>query len=146
MRLPYQVLVIPYRKVDDIYQFAIFSRADMDCWQWIAGGGEDNDESILESAKREAYEEACISKDLDFIRLDTLSSIPTSIFGDGGWDDNIYVIPEYSFAVCIEGSQLIISKEHKEFKWVEYKEAYELLKYDSNRTALWELAKRIKLI
>ena len=32
----------------------------MKVWQFIAGGGEDEDETIIISAKREAYEEANI--------------------------------------------------------------------------------------
>jgi len=39
---------------------------------------------------------------------------------------------------------LLLSHEHTEYKWVDYETAREMLKYDSNRTALWELNKRIK--
>ena len=53
MRAPYQVLIIPYCKINQVYHFAVFERADMDCWQWIAGGGEDFDADILAAAKRE---------------------------------------------------------------------------------------------
>ena len=37
-----------------------------------------------------------------------------------------------------------ISEEHDEFKWVSYSEAKKLLKYDSNKSALWELDEKIK--
>jgi len=33
--------------------------------------------------------------------------------------------------------------EHSEFKWLNYHEAIELLKWDSNKVALWELYKRL---
>ena len=36
-----------------------------------------------------------------------------------------------------------LSNEHKEYKWVEYNEAMEKLRYDSNKTALWELNERL---
>ena len=38
----------------------------MGIWQFIAGGGEEEDISIIESAKREAFEEAGISKTCTF--------------------------------------------------------------------------------
>nr|MBF4327696.1 NUDIX pyrophosphatase [Vibrio anguillarum] len=34
--------------------------------------------------------------------------------------------------------------EHTEFRWCNATEASELLKYDSNRIALWELSERLK--
>lgn len=143
MRAAYQVLIIPYRKIEDEYRFAIFSRADMDCWQWIAGGGEDFDSSILESAKRECFEEARIKLNSDFIQLDTITSIPVSIFKEFLWGENTLVIPEYSFGVKIDSVDFEISAEHKSYQWVTYTEAMNRLKYDSNKTALWELVTRL---
>ena len=55
-RARYQVLVIPYCIMDGQARFCVFRRNDLDIWQFIAGGGEDEDASILESAKREAFE------------------------------------------------------------------------------------------
>lgn len=52
----------------------------MDVWQFIAGGGEEEDHSVLTSAKREAMEEASIDVDNDYVALDTISSIPVSCF------------------------------------------------------------------
>ena len=49
----------------------------MEVWQFIAGGGEDEDETIIISAKREAYEEANIGMDCKYSVLDTQNSIPT---------------------------------------------------------------------
>lgn len=54
-RARYQVLVIPYCIEDGHARFCVFKRSDLDFWQFIAGGGEDEDASILESAKREAF-------------------------------------------------------------------------------------------
>ena len=47
MRLPKQVLVIPYRVANDKIEYCIFKRSDMDAWQWIAGGMEDFDNDIF---------------------------------------------------------------------------------------------------
>ena len=48
--------------------------------QFIAGGGEDEDETIIISAKWEAYEEANIGMDCKYSVLDTQNSIPTYCF------------------------------------------------------------------
>src|SRR5882672_8901989 len=59
-RAPFQVLVFPFRRVQaGRLEYAIFRRADIDAWQGIAGGGED-DETLIEAAIREAREEAGI--------------------------------------------------------------------------------------
>jgi dihydroneopterin triphosphate diphosphatase len=55
-RAPFQVLVFPYRALDDgDFEFAVFSRAAYRCWQGIAGGGE-GEETPLQAAKRESLE------------------------------------------------------------------------------------------
>lgn len=41
------------------------------------------------------------------------------------------------------GYEINLSNEHKEMKWVKYEEATKLLNWDSNKTALWELYKRL---
>jgi 8-oxo-dGTP pyrophosphatase MutT (NUDIX family) len=55
----FQVLVIPFKKGQDGVKYAIFRRADLQVWQWIAGGGE-NGETPMNAAKREAWEETRI--------------------------------------------------------------------------------------
>lgn len=42
-RAKYQVLVLPYKKLDDKALYRIFKRSGMDAWQFIVGGGEDED-------------------------------------------------------------------------------------------------------
>ena len=106
-RARYQVLVIPYCITDGQVRFCAFRRKDLDIWQFIAGGGEDEDASIIESARREAF--------------------------------------EYAFAVKVENTSLQLSREHTEYEWAAYARAYAMLQYDSNRTALWELNRRLEL-
>lgn len=38
MRLPKQVLIIPYRIINNKIQYCIFKRKDLKVWQWISGG------------------------------------------------------------------------------------------------------------
>ena len=60
MRAPFQILAIPYRLVYSEPIFCILKRSDADWWQFITVGGEDN-ETPLETAKREILEEAGIT-------------------------------------------------------------------------------------
>src|SRR3954470_2895217 len=97
-RAAFQVLVIPFHvDTNGEPQYLLLKRSDLDVWQWIAGGGEDNEEPE-QAARREALEEAGIPQDACLIRLDSMASIPTIHFADRHlWRDNVYVIPEFSF-------------------------------------------------
>ena len=145
-RAKYQVLVIPFFADGENVSYCVFRRSDMNVWQFIAGGGEDT-ETPVDSAKREAYEETGIAADCRFIPLDTQSSIPTYCFKGSRrqWGEACLVIPEYSFAVVADKTDLTLSDEHTEYQWVDYDTAIERLRYDSNKTALWELDSKIKL-
>jgi dihydroneopterin triphosphate diphosphatase len=143
-RAQFQVLILPYRKQGDVYQFAAFKRTDLNVWQGLAGGG-DFGESILDAAKREAFEEANIPATQLYTRLQTECSIPTYHFAARkNWSKNLLVIPEYSFGVDCTGLSLEISREHLEYKWDHYDEIHELFCWDSNKTAIWELNERLK--
>lgn len=123
-------------------EYAVFRRSDLDCWQAIAGGGED-DETPLQAAKRESQEEGRISPDSDFIKLDSQSTIPVVGICGFAWGPDVLVIPQYCFGVRVDGKDLTLSEEHTEFRWLPYDKARELLKWDSNKNALWELNHRL---
>lgn len=145
-RAKFQVLVIPYMVQKDQIKYCTFLRSDMNIWQFIAGGGED-DETPIEAAKREAHEEANIAYSTPYYALDTCSSIPIDCFKESDrqrWGENCFVVPEYSFAVNIEQGDIKLSDEHVQYKWLDYEEIIKILRYDSNITALGELNSRIK--
>ncbi|MBF7154674.1 NUDIX hydrolase [Bacillus albus] len=143
MRAPYQVLIFPYIITEDTIQYAIFNRSDYGYWQGIAGGGEDG-ETPIESAKREAFEEAGILREFPYIELDSVSSLPVEdVVGEFLWGDDVYVIKEFSFGVQVSTKNISLSKEHSNYKWLCFEEAVTLLKWDSSKTALWELNKRL---
>lgn len=143
MRKPKQVLVFLYRKnEDENYEYCIFYRDKLKFWQGISGGVED-DESLIETVKREVFEETGIIVD-DIYQLSTVSSIPVvDVMGEFFWGNDVYVVPEYSFGVPLENYDIHLSSEHREYKWCLFDEAYEKLKFDSNKTALWELNQRL---
>jgi dATP pyrophosphohydrolase len=146
-RAPLQVLVLPFRRcANGRIEYAILRRRDhVDaCWQGVAGGAEQG-ESALEAAQREMMEEAGIPRSSPLISLDTRTSVPASEFHERDlWGPDVYVVTEHAFGVCLDERQTIsLSNEHTEYRWVSYDEAKKLFKWDSNRTALWELNERL---
>lgn len=146
MRAPYQTLTILYKNEENKILFGIFYRNSHPMWQFISGGGEDK-ETPIETVIREIREETSIIIDKEKIQqLDAKSTIPVvNVTGEYTWGQEVFVVPEYAFAVEIKNDDIVLSSEHKEYRWVEYDEAMRLLKYDSNKTALWELNERLKM-
>ena len=144
-RAPFQVLVFPYRSLRGTsFEYAVFRRADLGFWQGISGGGEDA-ETPLEAAKREALEEGGIPQESKYLALDSTATIPVvGIAGELLWGDDVLVVPEHCFGVEADGLEITLSHEHREFRWVRHGAAGALLKYDSNKNALWELDLRLR--
>jgi len=144
-RAPFQVLVYPYRRTARAeFEFALFQRADGGWWQGIAGGGEDG-EMPLDAARREALEEARLPPDRPVVELDTVQWVPVTEFRDSHlWGEELYVIPQHSFGILAQDAEVALSCEHTEVRWVSYEEAHRLLRYDGDRTALWELRQRLR--
>lgn len=143
-RAPFQVLVYAYRKnVDGLIEFALMKRSVEGFWQGVSGGGED-DETIIQAAKRETFEETGITPSIDFLQLNTIESIPITAFTDSHiWGKDVYVIPQYCFGFNATDFEIKISNEHSEYGWFLYEQALHLLKFDGNKTALWELNQRL---
>lgn len=147
MRAPLQVLVILYKKEKDEILYGIGLRSTRNIWQFVAGGAEDK-ETPIEATVRELREETGINiKEEDLIVLDSKATIPVvNVTGTYTWGKDVFVIPEYAFAVDATSFQIKLSNEHTEFKWLEYNKAMDILTYDSNKSALWELNEKLKNI
>ncbi len=144
MRAPFQILAIPYRREEAGLYYCVFHRADVDQWQFISGGGEDA-ETPEEAARREIFEESG-EAGAELLRLRSMCFIPTDIFSRRyleNWPSDTYVVPEYSFGFECPGG-ILLSHEHLECAWLGYGEAKARLKWDSNRTALYELDCRLR--
>ncbi len=146
MRAPYQVIVFPYRLATaGNYEYAIFFRKTVrygDFWQAISGGGED-DEKPIQAAQREAYEEGGIPLDTPLLALDSMVTLPAPQAAGMLWGPEVLVVPEYAFGADVGAHQIVLSEEHTTFRWVDYAAAQTLLRFDSNRNALWELDFRL---
>lgn len=143
MRAPFQILAIPYVIKNNSPLYCVFHRSDFDQWQFISGGGEDN-ETPIQAVKREIFEESGINAE-KIMKLTSMCYIPTDIFLKHylcNWAEDTYVIPEYTFAFNCE-ADIKLSNEHTEYIWLTYEEAKAKLKWDSNRTALYELNCRL---
>lgn len=141
-----QIHIYLYRKnIDCIYEFAIFQRSENELWWQGISGGVEGSETIEEGARREAFEEAGVDSELPLYRLDNISYLPTYLFDaqvQEQWGKDIVVIPMYFFAMPFEG-EIKISHEHTEVRWLNYEEAKELVYFDDQKTALWELKERL---
>ncbi len=135
MRAPFQILAIPY--LEDEKLFMIFKRKDFGIWQFLSGGGED-EETPVQAMRREVYEESGLKR-FSYIRLASMTTIPAEHLGGMKWKE--IMIPEIAFVIIINKKtvgKISLSSEHVEYKLVSYKKAITMLKYDSNKSALWE--------
>lgn len=141
MRAPFQVLIFPYQILNGQPRYLIGQRSDNGVWQAISGGGEDS-ETTLEAAKRELKEEASLIG-CNWKQLDSMCMLPKVYYsGHEDWANHPFVVPEYCFSVRVS-IEPKLSNEHIKLRWCGFQEASELLKYDSNRIALWELNQRL---
>ena len=142
-RMPFQVLVIPYRRIATRIRYAALLSTDTSVWQFIAGGGsrgEDKDQA----ARREAHEEAGIAHSAEYLELRSVASVPAHSFcARRYWPPDLSEIPEYCFAVNAGGLRIRLSPEHSRVEWLSFPDCAKRLQWESNRAALRELHKRL---
>jgi len=129
LRKPFQVLIIPFIREKGKYYYAVFRRKDLNIWQFIAGGGEDN-ETPIETVKREAYEEVEINRKSHYVRLASICAIPVVNIRGLESGKEIIMIPEFSFAVKLFSKKLKISNAHSQYLWLNCENAIKKLRYD----------------
>ena len=144
MRAPFQILAVPCHFIKGELCFCVFRRADSDIWQFIAGGGENN-EKPSDAALREIKEETGVTAE-KLTALKSVAFVPAEVVAENmrtHWDKNIFVIPEYSFAFECSADPTL-SREHSEYKWLPYNDARKLLKWDSNKVAMYEIMCKLR--
>ena len=143
MRAPYQVLVLLYRLSGNQPEFCVFHRRSPIVWQFVSGGGE-NAEQPEQAAYREIFEETGLEVS-SLYPLTALAHVPAAVINEKrrqGWPDSTYVLPEYPFAAQVN-AEPVLSEEHTEYRWCTYEQAQALLRFDSNKIALYELNCRL---
>lgn len=135
-RSPFQVLVFLLRQQEGQEEVLLLKRADRGIWQGIAGGGE-GEETPVEAAKREAREETgvCLSCVTDLDSVEMLSVL--DVVGSYRWGEGVAYIPEYVFFASVSpDTQIRISKEHTEYRWCGFDQAFDLLEWNSSKQAV----------
>lgn len=146
MRQPRNVLVYPFRVREGEPEYAVFRRADDANWQAVSGGVED-DEDLATAARRETLEETGWV-DGELYALDMVGGVQRGDFAAHvHWPPHVYIVTKHFFGLDLgeDAAEVALSHEHREARWCGYDEAYALLRYDDDRTALWELNERLTL-
>jgi dATP pyrophosphohydrolase len=149
VRQPLQVIVFPFRVTAGGPEYAIFRRADDGCWQGVAGGVEEG-EDLVTAARRETAEEAGLTGGNPVYKLDMVSGVARTCFGASRhWPSDLYIVAKHHFAMDVTRDPAPVAlpdehSEHSEFRWVPYGEASATLRYDDDKTALWELDARLR--
>ena len=137
MRLPIQVQGILYRKISGDIQYLLLKRTQEkeSFWQPVTGGLEEG-ETKVQALKREVWEETGIKNVVRIVQNVDYFEYPDAHFIKG-YD----FIKEYVFGVEVDPNERIAldGKEHSQFRWCNFKEALELLKWDENKKALSRL-------
>ena len=143
MRALFQVLVIPFRVTALDRDYAVLRRRVERYWQWVAGGGED-DETPASAALRELGEELGALEVLEWWPLDIVGYVPSSALDFQGRRVVPDLVPEYAFAAELDpAATFVLSDEHAELTWVPYEVAVRMLHWSSNARALDELERRL---
>lgn len=145
VRQPFTVLIFPFRLAPGRPEYAIFRRADDSNWQGVSGGVE-GAETLVQAARRETAEETGLSGLRPLYKLDMVSGVEKACFAARKqWPASLYIVAKHFFAMDLTGSDgdVKLSGEHHEFRWMTCDEAYAALRYDDEKTALWELNARI---
>jgi dATP pyrophosphohydrolase len=143
MRQPRNVHVLIFRRIGAAPEFALFRRADDGTWQVVAGGVED-DERPLDAARRETREESGLRADGPLVKLDMESGVEKTCFAAAdAWPADLYIVRKLYYALEVGDDAVARSAEHDETRWLPYQEAHRTLRYDDDRTALWELNARL---
>jgi dATP pyrophosphohydrolase len=147
VRQPRNVLVFLFRMTAAAGpEYAVFRRSDDANWQPVSGGAEDS-EDMIAAARRETAEETGLPGTGRVYELDMVSGVEKTCFAASkNWPGQLYIVPKHYFAVDVstETAAIRLSHEHHEFRWLAYERAYAALRYDDDKTALWELDARIR--
>ncbi|MGW4801901.1 NUDIX pyrophosphatase [Nonomuraea sp. MG754425] len=140
------MLVFLFRGPAGRPEYAVFRRADDSHWQSVSGGVEEG-EDLETAARRETAEESGLPANGPLFKLDMVSGVEKECFAASRfWPEDVYIVPKHFFAMDVtqEKAEIVLSREHHDVRWLPYEAAYETLRYDDDKTALWELDQRIR--
>jgi 8-oxo-dGTP pyrophosphatase MutT (NUDIX family) len=136
MRTNNQAEIIIFKKNGTGFLFLILKRIPErgGFWQPITGGLED-EETFEEAATRETREEIGLTEEIDLINIDYSFNF--------SYNNNVYLEKVFGLEISSE-SEIILSEEHTEYKWVDGQTAIDkFLKYPGNKEGFRKLIELI---
>ncbi|MCI0335754.1 MAG: NUDIX domain-containing protein [Planctomycetes bacterium] len=104
-------------------------------WQGVTGAPE-GDESLLDGARRELFEETRLSPK-DLYQVDFSYSFPVEDEWKWAYHPDVKKLDEFVFlAEIADDAYPVLSFEHDWYEWAEFDRAMSLLKWPNNRMAL----------
>lgn len=145
-RLPLQVQIFLYRRARSGGPlFLLLKRRGMregfSFWQGVTGAPEPG-ESLEDAARREVEEETGL-RPTRFKRLDIEYTFPVAEEWKHLYDSDVTEIREFSFLAEVPTSEVRLSDEHLECRWVRASEALAMLFWPENKTAFEEAIARV---
>ncbi len=137
MRQPFQVLVYPAKTVGSRWEYLLLRRIASrgGFWQGVTGGVEE-DESLVEAARRELFEEtSLVPSALEQIAYSY--SFPMQDEWRDIYAAGVEKIVEHVFVAIVDGQQEpTITWEHDKWQWCGYNQAMGLLTWAENIEAM----------
>ncbi len=134
MRKPIQVLVYPVQVTDGNLHYLLLHRIASrgDFWQGVTGGVEE-DEEIIDAARREMIEETGLHP-VTIERVDYTFSYPVADRWRHLYAEEVSEITEYVFIATVDGVQTpqLDPREHDLWQWSNCESALALLKWPGN--------------
>ena len=137
MRQPIQVLIYPVKTAGSGWEVLLLRRTASrgGFWQGVTGGVED-EEGLLEAARRELLEETGLVP-LSLEQIDYSYSFPVEEQWRHLYAAGVEEIVEYVFLALVDGQQEpTITREHDQWQWCSYHQALGLLTWPGNIEAL----------
>lgn len=145
MRQPFQVLVYPVRTAGSRCEVLLLRRSASrgGFWQGVTGGVEE-EEGLVEAARRELYEETGLVpfalEQIDYSYSLTMEDEWRHMYAAG-----VEEIVEYVFIALVDGQQEpTITWEHDKWQWCSFHQALGLLTWPGNIEALKRCERLVK--
>ncbi len=135
---PFAVAILPYAvELDGAIRYAVsrtWSGHERRSWRVLPGCGR-RGEPPLEAARREALRIAAVPPDAAYLALDSCAALDSDAIPGG--------LPHFAFGVRVCCDELRPQGAQLELRWVTYEIADGLLWHEAERSALWELRRRL---